>query len=144
MNLNTITYEPGSKSAKKRLGRGIGSGLGKTSGRGHKGQKARAGGYHKIYFEGGQMPIQRRMPKSGFKSYKSRLTAQLTLSDLTNIGDDLINLDFLKQKGIINNQIKYVKVIHSGEISSPIKIKGIKVTKGAREAILNAGGNIEE
>ena len=144
MNLNTLSPSPGSRHSKRRLGRGIGSGLGKTSGKGHKGQKARAGGFHKINFEGGQMPIQRRLPKMGFKSRVGRTVDQITLSELAKIQADLIDIDVLKTFGLITKAIKTVKVIHSGEINTAVKIKGLGVTKGARAAIEQAGGSIEE
>lgn len=144
MNLNTLSPDPGSKPSKKRLGRGIGSGLGKTSGKGHKGQKARAGGFHKINFEGGQMPIQRRLPKMGFKSRVGRTIDQVTLTELAAVGAELIDLDALKSAGLVNKAIREVKVILSGEVNIPLKLKGLRVTKGARAAIEQAGGNIEE
>lgn len=143
MNLNTLSPAFGSRKAKKRLGRGIGSGLGKTSGRGHKGQKARAGGYHKINFEGGQMPIQRRLPKFGFKSRTAGFTAQVTLSELASLKVEEINLDVLKKAGLVNKSIKSVKVILSGKLESPVKLSGIRATRGAKLAIDQAGGSIE-
>lgn len=143
MNLNTLSPDPGSRPNKKRLGRGIGSGLGKTSGKGHKGQKARAGGYHKINFEGGQMPIQRRLPKTGFKSRVAKTIDQITLSELATVTSELIDLQALKAAGLVNQSILEVKVILSGEITKPVKLKGLRVTKGAREAIEQAGGGIE-
>lgn len=144
MNLNTISPDSGSKPSKKRLGRGIGSGLGKTSGKGHKGQKARAGGYHKINFEGGQMPIQRRLPKMGFKSRIGKTIDQVTLDELAGLGIDTIDLEALKSAGLINKSIREVKVILSGEINVPLKLKGLRITKGARSAIEQAGGSIVE
>ncbi|ARG98508.1 50S ribosomal protein L15 [Legionella micdadei] len=144
MNLNTLSPDPGSRQSKKRLGRGIGSGLGKTSGKGHKGQKARAGGFHKINFEGGQMPIQRRLPKMGFKSRVGRTIDQITLDELSGLQAESIDLEVLKASGLVNNAIREVKVILSGEINVPVKLKGIRVTKGARSAIEKAGGSIEE
>lgn len=144
MNLNSLSPDPGSRPSKKRLGRGIGSGLGKTSGRGHKGQKARAGGFHKINFEGGQMPIQRRLPKMGFNSRTGKTIDQVTLSELASVKSKLIDLNALKEAGLINKSIREVKVILSGEISAPLKIKGLRITKGARLAIEQAGGSIEE
>lgn len=144
MNLNTLSPDPGSRRNKKRLGRGIGSGLGKTSGKGHKGQKARAGGYHKINFEGGQMPIQRRLPKMGFKSRVARTIDQVTLDELVSLGKDSIDLQALKDAGLVGKSIREVKVILSGEISTSLKLKGLRVTKGARAAIEQAGGKIEE
>ena len=142
MKLNTLSPDAGSKPNKKRLGRGIGSGLGKTCGRGHKGQKARAGGYHKINFEGGQMPIQRRLPKMGFNSRLARITAEVSLSDLEKISDHPIDLIALKNAGIIKKTICVAKVIQSGELKSSIKLQGLRVTKGARKIIEDLGGTI--
>ena len=144
MNLNSLSPDPGSRRPKKRLGRGIGSGLGKTSGKGHKGQKARAGGYHKINFEGGQMPIQRRLPKMGFKSRVGRTVDQICLSELAKLSAEVIDLNVLREAGLINSSIKDVKVILSGELTTAIKLKGLRVTKGARLAIEGLGGSIEE
>jgi large subunit ribosomal protein L15 len=144
MNLNSLSPDPGSRPPKKRLGRGIGSGLGKTSGKGHKGQKARAGGYHKINFEGGQMPIQRRLPKMGFKSRVGRTVDQVCLSELAKLKAEVIDLQVLREAGLINSSIKDVKVILSGELTTAIKLKGLRVTKGARSAIEGLGGSIEE
>lgn len=144
MNLNSLSPEPGSRRPKKRLGRGIGSGLGKTSGKGHKGQKARAGGYHKINFEGGQMPIQRRLPKMGFKSRVGRTVDQVCLSELAQLSNDVIDLNVLKEAGIVSRSIKDVKVILSGELTTAIKLKGLRVTKGARSTIEGLGGSVEE
>lgn len=143
MKLNTLSPEPGSKPARQRCGRGIGSGLGKTCGKGHKGQKARAGGFHKINFEGGQMPIQRRLPKMGFKSRVGRTIDQITLYELSQLNCDEITLQTLKDFGLITKSIQDVKIIHSGEIKSPVKLRGLRVTKGARAAIEKAGGTIE-
>jgi large subunit ribosomal protein L15 len=144
MYLNTIQPAKGSKKAAKRLGRGIGSGKGKTSGKGHKGQKARAGGFHKVGFEGGQMPLQRRIPKSGFKSQKSLFTKEIRLSDLNKLEQDVIEFSTLKAHGIINSNIKFVKIILSGEISRAVTIKSLAMTQGARKAIEAAGGKVEE
>ncbi|STX50277.1 50S ribosomal protein L15 [Legionella busanensis] len=144
MNLNSLSPDYGSRTAKRRVGRGIGSGLGKTSGRGHKGQKARAGGFHKINFEGGQMPIQRRLPKMGFKSRNSKLVDEVTLSELAKLDADIIDINALREFGLINKLIKDVKVILSGEITKPLKIKGLRATKGARAAIEQAGGSVED
>jgi large subunit ribosomal protein L15 len=144
MNLNSLSPDPGSRPPKKRLGRGIGSGLGKTCGKGHKGQKSRSGGYHKINFEGGQMPIQRRLPKMGFKSRIGRTIDQICLSELAKLKDEIIDLQALRNAGLINSSIKDVKVILSGELKTAIKIKGMRVTKGARLAIESLGGSIEE
>ena len=144
MNLNSLSPDPGSRCSKRRLGRGMGSGLGKTSGKGHKGQKARAGGYHKINFEGGQMPIQRRLPKMGFKSRVGKKIDQICLSELAKLSTEVIDINALKEAGLINSSIRDVKVILSGELSKTIKLKGLRVTKGARLAIENLGGSIEE
>lgn len=144
MNLNSLSPDPGSRPSKKRLGRGIGSGLGKTSGKGHKGQKARAGGYHKINFEGGQMPIQRRLPKMGFKSRVAKTVDQICLSELEKLSAELITLETLRDAGLITSHIKDVKVILSGELTKAIKLKGLRVTKGARSTIEGLGGSIEE
>lgn len=144
LTLNTLRPAEGSKKAPRRVGRGIGSGLGKTSGRGHKGQKARAGGFHKIGFEGGQMPIQRRLPKIGFTSRKSLESAEVRLSELNLAGVDLIDLNVLKQHGVVTKQIKYVKVFASGELKQSIKVKGLRVTKGAKMAIEEKGGKVLE
>lgn len=144
MYLNNLSPTPGSKPTKTRVGRGIGSGLGKTCGRGHKGQKARAGGYHKVGFEGGQMPLQRRLPKMGFKSRLKKYSDQITLSELDNLAVEEVDLHVLKEHGLINNSIAVVKVILSGEITKPVKLKGIKATKGAALAINQAGGSVED
>jgi large subunit ribosomal protein L15 len=144
MNLYSLAPDEGSKKKKKRVGRGMGSGVGKTCGKGHKGQKARAGGYHKINFEGGQMPLQRRLPKMGFTSRISRVTDQVTLSEINSLEVKVIDIDALKDAGLVNKSIIQVKVILSGEITKPVCIKGIKVTKGAKLAIEEAGGSIEE
>lgn len=144
MNLNSLSPDPGSRPTRRRVGRGIGSGLGKTCGKGHKGQKSRAGGYHKINFEGGQMPIQRRLPKMGFKSRVGKTIDQICLNELINITDEVIDLGALRRAGLINNSIKDVKVILSGELTKPVKLKGLRVTKGARAAIEALGGSIEE
>ncbi|MCC5792039.1 MAG: 50S ribosomal protein L15 [Legionellaceae bacterium] len=144
MRLNTLSPNEGSRQNSRRVGRGIGSGLGKTCGKGHKGQKARSGGYHRINFEGGQMPIQRRLPKLGFKSRKARFVAQLTLSELDSISESRVDMVVLRASGLINQSILSVKIILSGEISSAKEIVGLRCTKGAREAIIAAGGKIEE
>ncbi|RWU08775.1 50S ribosomal protein L15 [Pseudidiomarina gelatinasegens] len=143
MYLNTISPAPGAKTSKKRLGRGIGSGLGKTSGRGHKGQTSRSGGSIKPGFEGGQMPIQRRLPKFGFTSRKSITTAEVNLAEIAKVAGDTVTLASLKEAGLIRHDVLTVKVIKSGEISRKVTVQGIKVTKGAREAIEAAGGKIE-
>ncbi len=144
MRLNTIQPAEGSKKVAKRLGRGIGSGLGKTSGRGHKGQHARAGGYHKVGFEGGQMPLQRRLPKVGFRSRKSRLAAEVRLHELNKITADVIDLAVLKQANVVPRQTEQVKVILSGELLKAVTLRGLAVTVGARKAIEAAGGKIED
>jgi large subunit ribosomal protein L15 len=144
MKLNTIKPGAGSKPTAKRLGRGIGSGLGKTSGRGHKGQRARAGGYHKVGFEGGQMPLQRRLPKVGFKSHIARESAEIRLDELARIQADVIDLAALKSANIISKNILNAKVFLSGKLDKAVKLKGLAVTKGARSAIEAAGGKIED
>lgn len=144
MQLNTIKPAAGSKQSPKRLGRGIGSGLGKTCGRGHKGQRARKGGFHKLGFEGGQMPIQRRLPKFGFYSRQSADIAEVRLSDLAKVAADVIDIKALKEADIINLAVKKVKVYLAGKIEKSVRLVGIKVTRGARAAIEAAGGSIEE
>ena len=143
MRLNTLKPSAGSKTARKRIGRGIGSGLGKTGGRGHKGQKSRKGGYHKVGFEGGQMPLQRRLPKVGFRSRMARYTAELRLHELAIPAADVIDMDVLKKANLVPAFVTKVKVIKSGEITKAVKVKGIAVTKGARAEIEKAGGSIE-
>ena len=144
MQLNNIQPAQGAKHSKRRVGRGIGSGLGKTCGRGHKGQKSRAGGFHKVGFEGGQMPLQRRLPKRGFVSLTRDDTAQVRLSDLQKMPVDSIDLLALKQAGIVHAGALTAKVILCGEISRAVKLQGLPVTKGARVAIEAAGGSIAE
>lgn len=144
MQLNNIQPAQGAKHSKRRVGRGIGSGLGKTCGRGHKGQKSRAGGFHKVGFEGGQMPLQRRLPKRGFVSLTRDDTAQVRLSDLQKLPVDSIDLLALKQAGVIHAGALTAKVILCGEISRAVKLRGLLVTKGARTAIEAAGGSIAE
>ena len=131
MELNSIKPAEGAKHAKRRVGRGIGSGLGKTAGRGHKGQKSRAGGYHKVGFEGGQMPLQRRLPKRGFKSQSLRYNAEVTLADLSKLGLPEVDLLALKQAGLVGQLAKTVKVIKTGTISTPVMLSGIGATAGA-------------
>lgn len=143
MKLNTLRPAEGEKSVGKRRGRGIGSGLGKTAGRGHKGQKARSGGFHKVGFEGGQMPLQRRLPKFGFMSRKALVSAEIRLSEIDKSGLDVITIESLKEIGLVQKNIKFVKVMLSGEISRPVTIQGIKVTAGAAKAVETAGGKIE-
>lgn len=144
MQLNNIQSAPGAKHAKRRVGRGIGSGLGKTAGRGHKGQKSRSGGFHKVGFEGGQMPLQRRLPKRGFVSLTRDDTVQVRLSDLEKLPVDTIDLLALKQAGIVRVSALSAKVFLSGEIVRPVKLHGLLVTKGARAAIEAAGGSLAE
>ncbi len=142
MRLNELSPGKGAKKVGKRLGRGHSAGHGKTSGRGQKGQKARSGGYHKVGFEGGQMPLQRRLPKVGFNSRKARLTAELRLHELEIPAADVIDMAVLKEANLVPAFVLKVKVIKSGEIAKPVKLKGLAVTKGAREAIEKAGGSI--
>lgn len=144
MRLNTLKPAAGAKKVGKRLGRGIGSGLGKTSGRGHKGQKARAGGFHKVGFEGGQMPLQRRLPKIGFRSQKAADSAEVRLNELAKVEGDVVDLLALKAANIVGQEIKRVKVIASGSVEKAVTVKGVAVTKGARAAIEAAGGKVEE
>jgi large subunit ribosomal protein L15 len=143
MHLNTLHPAPGSKTKSKRLGRGIGSGKGKTCGRGHKGQRARAGGYHKVGFEGGQMPLQRRIPKSGFRSRQALRRDEVFLSDLNGIEAEVIDLAVLKDFGLVRLDMKDVKIIASGNIERAITVRGLSVTAGARKAIEAAKGKIE-
>jgi large subunit ribosomal protein L15 len=142
MQLNTIKPAAGSKHAKRRVGRGIGSGLGKTAGRGHKGQKSRAGGYHKVGFEGGQMPLQRRLPKRGFKSHSLKFNAEITLAQLEQLALSEVDLLALKQAGLVPQIAKVVKVIKSGELARKVELKGIGATAGAKAAIEAAGGSL--
>lgn len=144
MNLNTLAPAPGEKKDAKRVGRGIGSGLGKTCGRGHKGQKSRSGGFHKRGFEGGQMPLQRRLPKVGFSSRVSRTTAEVRLDVLANIDAATVDLLALKAAGVVPENTLRVKVINSGEISTAVNLKGLSATAGAKKAIEAAGGKVEE
>jgi large subunit ribosomal protein L15 len=144
MRLNTLKPAEGSKKDAKRVGRGIGSGLGKTGGRGHKGQKSRSGGFHKVGFEGGQMPLQRRLPKVGFASRKARFMAEIRLPELLKVEGDVVDLLSLKAANIIGHQIKRAKVILSGEITSAVTVRGLGATKGARAAIEAAGGKVED
>ena len=142
MQLNTIKPGDGSKKPRRRVGRGIGSGLGKTAGRGHKGQKSRAGGYHKVGFEGGQMPLQRRLPKRGFKSQTLKYNGEISLTALELLGQDEIDLLMLKAAGLVGELIKHVKVIKSGAITRKVVLKGIGATAGAKAAIEAAGGSV--
>ena len=142
MELNGIKPADGAKHYKRRVGRGIGSGLGKTAGRGHKGQKSRAGGYHKVGFEGGQMPLQRRLPKRGFKSHLLQYNAEVTLTSLELLGAADVDMLTLKQAGLINEKAKVVKVIKTGAITKAVKLSGIGATAGAKAAIEAAGGSV--
>ena len=142
MRLNTIKPAEGSKKNRRRVGRGIGSGLGKTAGRGHKGQKSRSGGYHKVGFEGGQMPLQRRLPKRGFKSQLLKYNAEVTLAQLQNLAVDEIDVLVLKQAGLVAELVKNVKVIKSGELTKKVVLKGVGATAGALAIIEAAGGSI--
>ena len=142
MELNSIKPADGAKHAKRRVGRGIGSGLGKSAGRGHKGQKSRSGGYHKVGFEGGQMPLQRRLPKRGFKSHLLKFNAEVTLSELDKLGLAEVDLAALKQAGLVGSIAKVVKIIKSGELTKAVKLNGIGATAGAKAAIEAAGGSI--
>jgi len=144
MHLNTLKPGDGAKQSRKRVGRGTGSGLGKTCGRGHKGQHARAGGFHKVGFEGGQMPLQRRLPKIGFTSKSARTRAEVRLHELAKVDSGVIDLAALKAANIVSRDVLRAKVISSGEIQIPVTLRGIAVTKGARAAIEAAGGKIEE
>ena len=143
MRLNTLKPHPDSTSNAKRPGRGIGSGIGKTGGRGHKGQKSRSGGYIKVGFEGGQMPLQRRLPKIGFSSRIGRVTDEIRLNELANLDVDVIDIDALKAARLINKSVLRVKVILSGKLEKAVTVKGLMVTKGAKAAIEAAGGKIE-
>ena len=144
MKLNTLKPAEGSTQNRKRVGRGIGSGWGKTCARGHKGQKSRSGGFHKVGFEGGQMPLQRRLPKVGFSSRVGRVSSELRLHELAKVDADIIDVDALKTANLITKNVLYVKVMLSGSIDKAVTLKGIKVSKGAREAIEAAGGKIED
>ncbi len=142
MQINTIKPSAGSKHAKRRVGRGIGSGLGKTAGRGHKGQKSRAGGFHKVGFEGGQMPLARRLPKRGFKSAQLKFNGEVSLTDLERLGADEVDLVTLKAAGLVGQLVKTVKVIKSGELTRKLVLKGIGSTAGAKAAIEAVGGSV--
>lgn len=144
MRLNSLSPAPGSRKDGKRVGRGIGSGYGKTAGRGHKGQKARTGGMVSPGFEGGQMPLQKRLPKYGFSSRVSRTTAQLRLSELAGVTGEIVDLQALKNADIVRNDVERVRVFLSGDIGRAVTIRGLRVSKGAREAIEQAGGKVEE
>ncbi|MGA8513831.1 MAG: 50S ribosomal protein L15 [Burkholderiaceae bacterium] len=142
MELNTISPADGSKKARRRVGRGIGSGLGKTAGRGHKGQKSRSGGYHKVGFEGGQMPLQRRLPKRGFKSHLLKFNAEITLTNLEVLGAAEVDVLALKQAGLVGQLAKVVKVINTGALTKAVKLTGIGATAAAKVAIEAAGGSV--
>ena len=144
MRLNELKPHPDSNPDRKRVGRGAGSGTGKTGGRGHKGQKSRSGGFHKLGFEGGQMPLQRRLPKVGFRSHMSRITAELRLSELEKVKADVIDINSLQAENLISKNIKRAKVFASGKINKAVTLKGIRVSAGARAAIEAAGGKIEK
>lgn len=144
MRLNTIRPGEGSKRSAKRVGRGIGSGLGKTCGRGHKGQRSRSGGYHKVGFEGGQMPLQRRLPKRGFRSLKATYTAEVRLHELGLLKAEVIDLEALKVAQIVPAYAERAKVIASGKLDKPVVVKGLELTKGARSALEALGGRVQE
>ena len=144
MRLNSLRPAAGSRPSAKRRGRGVGSGLGKTGGRGHKGQKSRSGGFHKVGFEGGQMPLQRRLPKVGFTSRKSRVSEEVRLNELQLVESDAVDLAALKAAGIIKQGTLYARVVASGELAKAVTVRGIGVSKGARAAIEAAGGKVEE
>ncbi len=143
MKLNELSPAAGSKRSRKRVGRGAGSGVGKTAGRGHKGQKARSGGFHKVGFEGGQMPLQRRLPKRGFASRSARYNAEVRLYQLQVMKADVIDLETLRAENVIGHDARQVKIINTGELSRVLTVKGLAVTKGARAAIEAAGGKVE-
>jgi len=143
MKMNSLSPAEGSKKNRKRVGRGIGSGFGKTAGRGHKGQKSRSGGYHKVGFEGGQMPLQRRLPKRGFASRTARYNAEVRLYQIQVMKADVIDLETLKTEDVIANSIRKVKVINTGAIERAVTLQGLGVTKGAQAAIEAAGGKVE-
>ncbi len=143
MKLNSLSPAQGSKKSRKRVGRGMGSGIGKTAGRGHKGQKSRSGGFHKVGFEGGQMPLQRRLPKRGFASRTARYNDELRVYQVQVMKADVLDLEFLKTQGIVAHDIRKVKVINTGTLERAVTIKGLAVTKGAQAAIEAAGGKVE-
>lgn len=144
MHLNTLQPAKGSKKTKHRLGRGIGSGLGKTSGKGHKGQKARSGGYHKVGFEGGQMPLQRRLPKFGFYSKQAKTKCEVRLNTLAELPVDTIDMEVLRTFNIINHNIKMVKIINTGKLEKSIHVKGLPCTANAKQTIESLGGSVSE
>ena len=143
MRLNTIKPADGARKVGKRLGRGPGSGKGKTCGKGHKGQHARAGGYHKVGFEGGQMPLQRRLPKTGFRSRKALVTQEVRVGDLSKVEGGRVTLETLLKAGLINANIKFVKIMLAGELKSPVTVAGLRISEGAKQAVLAAGGQVE-
>ena len=143
MKLNTLSPAEGSKKTRKRVGRGMGSGMGKTAGRGHKGQKSRSGGYHKVGFEGGQMPLQRRLPKRGFASRTARYNDEIRLYQIQVMKSDVIDLETLKSEGLVGHDTRKVKIINTGELERAVTVKGLGVTKGAQAAIEAAGGKVE-
>ena len=144
MRLNNISPAPGSRPAAKRVARGDGSGLGQTAGRGHNGQHSRSGGYHKVGFEGGQMPLQQRVPKYGFRSQKGLRTTEVRLGELQKVAGETVDLEALRRAGVVRKNMCYVKIIASGSIDRPVTVQGVKVTRGAREAIEAAGGKVVE
>lgn len=144
MRLNAIKAADGARSARKRVGRGIGSGTGKTAGRGHKGQRSRSGGYNKVGFEGGQMPLQRRLPKRGFRSRRKPVRGEVRLSEVNSIEAEVVDLMALREAGLVHTGIEYAKIIASGGISRAVTVRGLGVTRGAREAIEKAGGKVED
>jgi large subunit ribosomal protein L15 len=144
MRLNDLQPDTGSRQARKRVGRGIGSGLGKTGGRGHKGQKSRAGGFHKLGFEGGQMPLQRRLPKVGFRSRKARRQDEIRLDELKHVAGDTVDLGALRAAGLIDRVVSDVKIIKAGSVERALTVRGLRVTAGARAAIEAAGGSVAE
>ena len=144
MLLNTLSPAAGANKDRKRQGRGIGSGIGKTGGRGHKGQKSRSGGKVRVGFEGGQMPMQRRLPKFGFTSRKSLVSAEVNLFEITKVEGDIVELSTLQAAGLVKKNVLFVKIVKSGEVSRPVTVKGLRASKGAREAIEKAGGKVED
>ena len=144
MRLNSLSPAEGSRQNRKRVGRGIGSGLGKTCGRGHKGQKSRSGGFHKVGFEGGQMPLQRRLPKVGFQSRLGKITAEVTLYEIASVNAEVVDMAALHEADILPRSFKRGKVILSGEINKAVTVKGLRASKGARAAIEAAGGKVED
>lgn len=142
MRLNVLKPSKGARKNKMRVGRGIGSGKGKTCGRGHKGQHSRSGGYHKVGFEGGQMPLQRRVPKFGFTSQKKLISAEVRLHELNKIPDDVVDIDTLKAANLIGRHVKYVKIFASGKLEKPVTICGLRVTKGVKAAVEAVGGKV--